>query len=142
MVAALGTAARADNITMSGVSCKNYNASEALDIDYRTWGVQNVNTAPRWVICPVPRSPLTSVPPTEFYVDGSNSPGTSTSCQATLYDYQGNITATVSFIESATTWDHPVTFSVAPSMWDYVNVMCQLPGSRGGTLLGTAAVQP
>ena len=143
MVAALGTAARADNINTSGVACKNFNASEALDIEYVDTGVRNVNASPRSIICPVPRSPLSSIPAPEFYVDGTNNPGTSTTCTATLYDFQGNRVAIVSFTEGATSpWDHSVTFGIAPSFYDYVSVRCLLPGSSAGEILGVTAVQP
>jgi hypothetical protein len=142
VVAATGMAARADNITVSGVACKNYNAAEALDIDYQNFGVQNVNAGSRFVICPVPRSPLNNVIPTQFYVDGFNSAGTSTSCTATLYDFSGDIITSVSFTQSTPTWDQGVTFSIAPTTWDYVSVLCLLPGNRGGTILGAASLAP
>jgi hypothetical protein len=149
VLASLGTPASADNINTSGVACKNYNASEALDIDYHDYGVRNLNASPRWVTCPAPRSPLISIPVTGFYVDGSNSPGTSTSCVASLYTYQGTIVTTVLFTESVpgsassvTPWSHPVTFSIAPAHFDYVSVRCILPGSGASHILGVTAVQP
>lgn len=149
MVASQGAEVSADNINTSGVSCRNYNASEALDIDYHDYGARNVNASPRWIICPAPRSPLTSIPSPEFFVDGSNSPGTSTSCIATLYTFMGNIVTTVPFTESVpasatmvTPWDHQVTFSIAPTKYDYVSVRCSLPGSGAGHIFGVTAVQP
>jgi hypothetical protein len=146
IVAAFGTVADADNITLSGVACRNYNPNEAADIDYAGFGTglgaQNINnSSPRFVICPVPRSPLTGNPPTQLYIDGSNSNGSTTSCTAMLLDYTGNFRATVSFTEGATSpWDHAVTFNVAPMLWDYIAVLCQLPVSRTGTLFGVASV--
>lgn len=141
VVAVTVGAAQADNITVSGVACKNFNAGEALDIDFVSTGVQNINASPRSVVCPVPRSPLTGAPVTQFFVDGANVAGTTTSCCAALYDFHGNAISTVCFAEGSTpTWDHAVNFSVAPGTWDYVSLVCTLPGSRGGTILGAASV--
>ncbi|HEX3764740.1 MAG TPA: hypothetical protein VHW23_38860 [Kofleriaceae bacterium] len=143
VVAATGTAARADNITMSGVACKNYNAAEALDIDFQDWGAQNVNTSlPRWVICPIPRSPFTSVPSPEFYADTANALGTASSCIATLYSYQGTVITTFTWTAVSPSTDEQVTFSIAPTMWDYASWRCLLPANRGGTILGAAALAP
>lgn len=149
LVVAIGAAARADNITTSGVACKNYNASEALDIDYVDRGARNVNASSRWVICPIPRSPFTTLPPNQFFVDGLNNPGATTSCVATLYTYSGTLVSSVSFTQSApagavspTPWDQAVNFSIAPVTWDYVSVRCFLPGNMAATILGTGSVQP
>jgi len=142
VVAAIGTAARADSINTSGVACKNYNAGEALDIDYQTWGVQNINASPRSVVCPVPRSPLTGAAPfPEFWVDGMNVAGTTTSCCAMLFDFDGTFLSSVCWSEGAASlWSQPVTFSIKPSTFHYVNLLCTLPGNRGGTILGATAV--
>jgi hypothetical protein len=149
IVASIGAAARADNINTSGVACKAYITGGALDIDYTAYSIRNVNAGPRDVICPVPRSPLGSMAPTQFYVDGSNDPGTSTYCVAVLYNYHGEIITTESFTESvsasapvAASWDRQVAFSIEPSTYDYVSVLCELPGNIAGRILGVTAVQP
>jgi hypothetical protein len=145
-LASLMATANADNINTSGVLCQNFNASQALDIDYLSTGVRNLATSARSVICAIPRSPLAATPLTTFFVDGQNNPGTSTSCTVTVYSYFGTIRSTQSFTEigeaSGRTWDHFVTMSPQPSTFDYASVVCTLPASAGGRLFGVIAVQP
>jgi hypothetical protein len=89
ILASFGVTAYADNINTSGVVCQNFNAAQALDIDYLTNGVRNLNAAARSVICSLPRSPLAASAIPEFFVDGQNNTGTSTSCTLTVYDFLG-----------------------------------------------------
>ena len=148
VLASFGASAHADNINTSGVSCRNYNASEALDIDYLTNGVRNLNASSRFVICPVPRSPLTGTPTPTFYVDGSNNPGTSTTCTVTVYNFLGTFVSSQSFTQSVPStgttlnWDQPVTFPTPPSTFDYVSLLCFIPANGGGLIHGATAVQP
>ena len=140
--AAFGAAAHAGNINTSGVICQNYFAGQALDIDYLTIGVRNINPAPRQVICAVPRSPLGSATTGEFFVDGHNNTGYSTSCTVTVYNYTGDFLGARSFTRSGD-YDQLVTFpSSQLPMFAYVSVLCTLPGSGNATLYGITAVQP
>jgi hypothetical protein len=148
VLASLGATAHADNINTSGVICQNYNAAEALDIDYFTNGVRNINASSRFVICSVPRSPLTGTPSPTFYVDGENLPGTTTTCTLNVYNFLGTFVSSQSFTKSVPAggatldWDQPVTFPTPPSTFDYVSLLCFLPGSGGGLIHGVTAVQP
>jgi len=143
-LATITATASADNINTSGVLCQNFNAREALDIDYISSGVRNLAAAPRLVICAMPRSPLAATPFRTFYVDGQNNAGTATSCTITVYSYQGIIQSTQSFTESAgpAPWDHGVTMPVVPGTFDYASLLCSLPANAGGTLFGVTAIQP
>ena len=143
---AIGSPASADNINTSGTICHNFNASEALDIDYFSTGAENVATTARTIVCAIPRSPLNATPSPTFFVDGRNNANTSTFCTVTVYDFMGNSVASTSFTESATTtqrtWDHSVTMSPQPGFFDYASVVCTIPASRGGRIFGATAVQP
>jgi len=147
-LASIGATAHADNINTSGVICHNFQAAEALDIDYLTNGVQDVNTAARRIICTVPRSPLAATTPAQFFVDGLNTANTITTCTLTAYTFFGAPVTSSTFSEPAipgasVTWDHLVTFPAGTlGTFDYVSVLCNIPGSRNGTLFGVTAVQP
>jgi hypothetical protein len=147
LVAAPG-GAHAGNLNTSGTACQNFNAQEVLDIDHVVLGVRNLNSDPRQIICPVVRSPLTTTPFPSFYVDGTNTPTTSTSCTMYSFDYTGVLLGSVSFTQTASTaatldWDQAVTFPTAqlPS-YAYVSVLCLIPGNSAGVLRGATAVQP
>jgi hypothetical protein len=152
VLVSIGASAHAGNINTSGVICQNFNAAQALDIDYFTNGVRNINIAPRSVICSVPRSPLPANAHLQFFVDGHNNPGTSTSCTVAVYDFLGAGLMTQSFtITMPSTapppsldWDQLVSFPTITSpgdMFDYVSVLCTLPGSGAGLIHGVTAVQ-
>jgi len=146
VLSSLGTAAHADNINTSGVICRNYNANEALDIDYLTTSVRNLNSATRSIICALPRSPLVATANPEFFVDGQNNANTSTTCTVTTYSFGGTLTQSLTFTEtggtSGRTWDHLVLFPVnGVGTFDYASVLCSIPGNAGGRVLGITSVQ-
>lgn len=145
-LATSGAVAHADNINTSGVLCQNFNAAEALDIDYFTFGVRDINAAARSVICSIPRSPLATGATPEFFVDGENFGTTSTSCTLTIYTFGGTVTQSMSFTESSTgttrTWDHAVLFPVGSiGTFDYASALCTLPGGGQAVLFGITSVQ-
>jgi len=147
VVGALGASVEAGNFNTSGVVCQNYNAAEALDVDYLTSGVRNINPAPRPVICSIPRAPLPSTARGTFYIDGYNYGGTSTSCTVYVTTYYGNPVASLSFTETGATagrsWDHYVSFDPGVvSTYDYVSAVCTIPGNAGGLIYGAIAMQP
>lgn len=145
-LASIAATAHADNINTSGVICQNFNASEALDIDYLTTGVRNLAATPRSIICAIPRSPLNAAPSPMFFVDGHNNANTTTTCTVTVYNFMGVIQSTQSFSESGgaggLTWDFPVTLALQPAVFDYASLLCSIPASAGGSILGVTAVQP
>lgn len=140
-LASLGAAAHADNINTSGTLCQNFNASEALDIDYLVTGVRNINASPRSVICAIPRSPLQGGATPQFFVDGTNAGANATSCTLFTYSFGGTLTQAFSFSRTGT-YDQFVSFAVnGVGFFDYASLLCTLPGSAGGVLFGTTSVQ-
>ena len=145
----LGATAQAGNINTSGTICQNFNAAQALDIDYFTTAVRNVNAAARPVVCSVPRSPLPTGTTPQFFVDGHNNASTCTTCTLTMYRFTGVIAATQSFTQcapatGATTWDHLVSFPSlpGPDTFDYASLLCTLPANGAGLLYGVTTAQP
>ncbi|MFD1295529.1 hypothetical protein ACFQ4Q_02650 [Lysobacter gummosus] len=137
-VPASAYAATAQNINISGTACKNYNASEALDIDYLTSGVRNLNASPRSVVCPIARHPVTG-PGQAYYVDGSNYAGASTTCTVSAYDYNGTYLSSTSFTRSDATYSNYTSLPTV-SYWGYTSVLCTLPGGANGVLFGASAI--
>ena len=130
-------AARADNINVGGSICHSYDPDEALDIGSLVKGVRNTHpTATRRVLCPVPRSPLTSdLTPAFFWVSGINNIDTTTSCTLYVYSSAGSLVASSSFTATAGSWTKGVFFSggVIESD-DYTTLLCTLPANGAGIL--------
>jgi hypothetical protein len=145
----VGSIADADNINTSGAVCQNFNASEALDIDYLSNGVRNVNANDRKVICALPRSPDTLGPFGQIIIDGHNTPGTCTHCVVTAYDGLGTSTMSKSLMQCVglfdpdhADWRLPVTFTPGQLPASaYVSVVCTLPGNGQGLIHGVTAIQ-
>jgi hypothetical protein len=131
-------AATSQNISSHGSACRNFNAAQALDIDYLTTGVRNLSADARSVICPITVHPVTG-PGQNFYVDGSNANGASTSCTLYAYSFNGTFLSSVSFTRSDATYDH---YASLPSVtyWGYTSMLCTLPGNRNGVLFGVIAI--
>lgn len=140
-LASLGAAAHADNINTSATLCQNFNAAQALDIDYVVNGVRNLNASPRSVICAIPRSPLQPGATPLFFVDGTNTGTNATSCTLSIYTFGGVVTQSFFFSRTGT-YDQPVSFAVnGVGTFDYASLLCTLPGSVGGTLFGVTSIQ-
>lgn len=138
-LASLGAVAHADNINSSGTLCQNFNAGQALDIDYVANGVRNLNAATRPVICSIPRSPLVGTETGVFFVDGTNTGANTTPCTLFIYSFGGVISQSFSFT-GVGTYDQFVSFPTLGT-FDYADVLCTLPASVGGTLFGVTSVQ-
>lgn len=137
--AALDThAATSQNLSTPGTSCAAYNAGQALDIDYLAQGVRNANAAPRSVVCPIVRHPVTG-PAQTYYVDGSNLNGACTSCTVYAYNFTGQLLSSSSFNQCGATYDQPVSLPTV-SFWNFVSVVCTLPASYNGVVFGAFAV--
>lgn len=137
-LASLGAVAHADQINSSGTLCQNFNASQALDIDYLVTGVRNLNAATRPVICSVERSPLVAGTSQGFFVDGTNVGANTTPCTLFLYSFGGTITQSFSFTGTGT---YDQFISLPAGTFDYASLLCTLPASAGGTLFGVTAQQ-
>jgi len=138
----------ADNLNTSGIVCRNYIAAEVKDIDYTASGVTNIAVDYRYIICPIPRSPINSGPVAEFFVDGFNTGNTSTTCTVMIHDYSGNFKTSTTFTEAGDTpgraWDHAVFFNTTNQLtkYDYVSMYCSIPGNKQSVIYGITAVQP
>ena len=132
---------QAVNINTSATACKGYGSSAATDFVIYSDGIRNATASPRYVICPVIRSPLTSSTG-GFYVDGNNNTGQQTSCTMYSYEYNGTFKAAKSFTTSAARYDQWLSFTnVELPYGAYVSLMCYMPPNYGGWLRGVAAYQ-
>ncbi|MET3135053.1 hypothetical protein AAKU55_005356 [Oxalobacteraceae bacterium GrIS 1.11] len=135
--------AHATDANHSGTICKNYNAGQALDIDYLPNGTRNSNAGARYVICPIVRAP-TANNSASVWVGGTHSNNTvSTSC--TLYSYgflPNTLRGFASFTVSATAgdWERFLSLPVA-NYWDNLSLLCYIPGSYAGVITGIDVVQ-
>jgi len=145
-LASYGGAAHADNINTSGTVCRNFLASEALDIGYMQQAVFNVSGAPRKIICAVPRSRLLATAPAVFFIDGHNLAGTGsvTHCVLAVHDEAGVLVASRNIdspvLALAAAWEQAAVF--APGLvttWDYSSLLCTLPAGGAGRILGISS---
>lgn len=131
-------AATSQNIATHGIACRNYNASQALDIDYFVFGVRNIAAEPRYIVCPITTHPVTG-PSQSFYVDGSNANGVTTTCTLYAFNFTGTFLSSTSFSSNAPTYDYLATLPTV-SYWGYTSMLCALPGGGNGVLLGVIAI--
>ena len=123
----------------SAAICRNYNASEATDIDYLPWAVRNLNSSSRYVICPlvVPIPPGGLIDESPYLisvnVEGSTRPNQSLTCTLFSHDAFGEFLGSDSFnIGSFTAFSYELRVpAIAPTD---ASVLCLLPGSAGGQL--------
>jgi hypothetical protein len=127
------TTAHAANGNHSGTICKNYNAGQALDIDYLANGTRNLASSPRFVICPLVTAGTGSLN-TNLFVDGYAAPGQTIFCTVYSYSYKGAFLGSKSF-PSAMTGTFDVYLSVPDgTVWGGLSVLCELPPSGQGVI--------
>jgi hypothetical protein len=131
--------AHAANANHSGTICKNYNAAEALDIDYLTGGTRNLNAVSRYVICPLVTAASKNAS-TKVHVDGFASSGQTIFCTLYSYDNQGRFQGSKSF-SSAKTGAFDVQLSVPSNSASALSVLCLLPPSTQGIIYDIDVVQ-
>jgi hypothetical protein len=141
-LASLGSAAHAENINTSGTICQNLIAGQAGDLEH-DFGVSNHNASPRLVSCAIPRSLLQAGATPIFFVNGANFGTNTTPCTLYTYSFDGmTITQAFSFTGSGTSYEQEVMFAAGGvGDFDYAQVVCTLPGSGGGVLIGVLSVQ-
>lgn len=139
----MATPASAANLHTHAAACHNYNAAEALDIDYMPSAVRNNASQPRQIICPIVRSPLQpNAPYALFYVEGGNTSGTSTPCALYSHDYDGRLLGSTSFTGTTTNFDQQLSLPAAQApVWAFVSMICLLPANGKGTIRGVIAAQ-
>ena len=150
LIAALGSVgslavvseAQAVNANHSGTICKNYNAGDVGDIDYVTSGTRNLNANPRFVICPLVRSPTTDSS-IAAYVDGNHFGVQTTSCTLYSYNYTGAFLGSTSFTRNQSgAWDQFVSLPAPQApFYGSLAVLCTIPGSANGVLLDVDVLQ-
>ena len=131
--------AHAANAKHSGTICKNYDASQALDIDYLASGTRNLNASARYVICPLVAAATTNSS-TKVHVDGFAASGQTIFCTLYSYDNQGHFLGFQSF-PSAQTGTFDVKLSVSSNSSSALSVLCLLPPSAQGIIYDIDVVQ-
>lgn len=138
MLALLGDA-NAGNLNTHGAAFQAYNAGQANDLDYYTYGVRASASSARYAIASIARTPR----PTDyqyFSIQGSNSSGQTTYFTISAYDFDGNFRDAVSLQSSDSTYHVGSTVSVGGFEDDvYVSVLALLPASYGGAVYGVTA---
>lgn len=121
----------------SGTICKNFNASEAAQIDYLTNGARSYKTSATSLICPLTRNTSNSGG-AWVYVDVTHS-GTQTSCcSAFSWDWNGTFLGSA----SAPCWtgSGPHDFAInltgvgKSTPWSNYSVLCTIPGNASGLI--------
>jgi hypothetical protein len=143
-LASFGAVANADNINTSGTACRSFFPSQALDIGYWEQAVLNLSSAPRTVICPVPRSSNLPNFAATFFVDGHSDAELTTHCFFYVHNEKGQLIAAQEFISpplvQTGAWEKAVVF--APNLvtrWDYASLKCILPANQTVRILGIAS---
>lgn len=134
-LSSVSTNAYAVNSNINGTVCKNYNAAQALDIDYFGYGTRNVNADVRQVICPIVRSP-TSTNNVELWVYSTLLAGASGSCLLLSYDFDGSLLGSLPFSMGG-----PAHVTVPGTFWSTASVLCYLPGGGRGIINTIDVVQ-
>lgn len=133
-----GGAVHAEQFMLPAVTCQSVLGSQAADINHLDILVTNTNTAPRQVVCAIPRTATH----TTFIIHGANSNSSSTTCVLNTFRADGTSSSLQNFTESAPTnavrnWEHIVSLvGSGAGASDYVYLRCELPGSERGILRG------
>jgi hypothetical protein len=135
----LSSKAYALESNISGTYCRNYNAAEALDIDYLTGGVRNLNANPRYVICPVVLAPSTPPYTIAVSVQGETFYGATITCTLITYDWNGSYLGSQSFPPQSGSFSQ--SLSTSGTLESTSSLLCALPGSAQGVLQNMIASQ-
>lgn len=139
LIGGASNVAHAVNANHSGTICKNYNASQATDIDYLPYGTRNLNSSTRFVICPLVTSGNSNATAAVF-VDGYAAAGQTINCTLYSYNYKGAFLGATSF-SSAQTGTFDIYLKVANNYYDGLSVLCSLPPSAQGIIYDFDVVQ-
>jgi hypothetical protein len=134
--APLASAAVATN--HSGTICKNYNASQAIVIDFLASGTRSLVGATTSVICPLTRN-TANTNGARVYVDIKHTGSRTTRCTAYSYREDGALLASTSQSWSGSGF-HEITLNLvgagkSTNYSDY-SVLCTIPGNRNGIIMG------
>jgi len=131
--------AYAVNANHSGTVCRNYNAGEALDIDYFYYGTRNISSTGKYVVCPIVRAPNAA----SGYIDGRIYDGETIYCTVYSVNYTGAYLGSTSFsVTGPTTFDRYFSFpSTQVSYWGNMSALCYLPGNGQGVIYDIDVIQ-
>jgi hypothetical protein len=135
---ALVADAGAANLNTHGSAFVAYNAGQASLVDYVGAGVRTGAAGGLWVIAPIVRSPV-STSYQNFYIDGDNMSGNTTSFSLISHDYTGTLQQSVAFNSNLPSYSTFQTLNTI-STYSYVSVIAFLPGSYGGLVRGVTAL--
>ena len=124
----------AEDLSVSGVTCKPDELDKSTDLDFHGTGVFNAGSTSRRVWCAVTRMPGDAGE--TFYADVNNPSGKKTVCGFVYYDYTGGGGFSTSQSISDVGAQY-ATFSVPDEQvfhWGFGTIFCDLP--PGGTLYG------
>jgi hypothetical protein len=132
------------NIVTSAIDCQTTDPTQLDLIVHDKNGVRTASFMPDpvWVVCAVPRSPITAGAAVGFYVDGDNSPGALTGCWISSYDWTGAFLGSTTFTTQAAQYDQLITPPISQlTTWAYTSLVCLLPRNGLGTLRGVTSMQ-
>lgn len=122
----------------SGTICKNYNAADASVIDYLTSGARASKAGNVSLICPLVRSTQGTGGATA-YVDVTHSTSGTTTCTLYSVSSAGTYLATNTLSWTGVGF-HEFALSVAgvnkSTAWSDYAVLCNIPGSYNGVIMG------
>lgn len=122
----------------SGTICKNYNASEATEIDYLPSGTRSYKTSTTYVICPLTRS-TTNSDGAYVFVDINHSGTQTTTCTAYSYNRAGALLASSSYSQTGSGHQQiplPLSGLGKSEAYSDYSVLCSIPGSSAGLIMG------
>ena len=125
-----------------GAAFHAYNGSEHPDIDYISEGVRNLGAGSRNVVGAVGFHPAQDWAGglAQFYVDGKNAAGKSTTFTLTGHNWDGTVQSTVSFNTAAASYDIAQSLNNL-TVYSYVSLLVFLPSSSSTVFRGVTVVQ-
>jgi hypothetical protein len=145
--------AHAVNINTPSLACQQSDFQSSPSpvqhrIQYTNSGIVNLVDVPTLIVCDVPRSPSQTATTVNFFVDGDNYTGATTTCVMYSYDYLGGFVGSLGFSTTAAKYDEYVSFPrELMGFYNYATIMCALPpfslsgGFDGAKFRGVTALQ-
>lgn len=143
VVSLIGDASAA-SLNTHAAAFHTYSPAQADQIIYSPDGIYSAVHQTVEVIGPVLRG-STDTSYQNFYIDGTNTPGATTSFVLYAYDYQGNLQSSVAFSPTApeSDWQYYDSYQTLSPIdnYSYVSLYAVLPAYVRGTFRGITAIQ-
>lgn len=128
------------DVTTHGAAFQPWNAHQAADIDYLSYGVRTIASSSRPVIASVAYAP-NSARYQWVTVHGDNYNGNTTSVSFYTYDQEGNFRASAWLQSDQPTYSLSAILATTPDTMGtdddvYISVLAELPASGGGVVRG------